>query len=445
MIWLNPAALWALTLVAGVILVHLLRSRRARRLPFPSLRFVRPSRATSARLRLPSDWLLLLLRCALVAVAVLAVARPVALVRPRLDAWNARVARAVVLDSSASMRRAADPGPGGSSDAAALADAEATSAQFARRIETASLDEGLSTALAWLETAPPARQEVVVISDFHEGAFDSRALTAVPAHVGIRLLPAGALPPSAAIDGIALLDAPRQPSRRSRIELSQDGTRVVVVAAPGTRVGGLRIGARADQSEAIATLLQAVAEAGTPAPSAVEPIAVEFDGAPTVGGQAAPGAWMLQTIVRLADDEGLRRLAAHSTAASTIPATPGDIEILRDRRRQVLVAARANGPELVVRAAVDASSYEAARVLRAVLAARQGSLAQAEEEIRPIPPTLLASSTRAPGEAPPVSWRHAETSDSRWAWATVLLLLAIEQWARRPRGIDAAGTRDVAA
>ena len=57
--WLNPAALIGLTLVTGPVIVHLLRRRRSRRVPFPSLRFLQPSHAAAVRLHTPADWPLL--------------------------------------------------------------------------------------------------------------------------------------------------------------------------------------------------------------------------------------------------------------------------------------------------------------------------------------------------------------------------------------------------
>src|SRR5262245_15328446 len=77
---------------------------RADRMLFPSLRFVRASRTAAVRLRPPSEWWLLIVRTAAVALAVCAVARPILQTKGRVTAWNARTARAVVVDTSDSMR-----------------------------------------------------------------------------------------------------------------------------------------------------------------------------------------------------------------------------------------------------------------------------------------------------------------------------------------------------
>ena len=110
--WQNAAALWALPLAAVPFVVHLLRTHHAKRVAFPSLRFVQPSRTAAVRMRLPSDVLLMLVRIAIVALAVGALAGPIVLTEARTAAWNARTARAVVVDVSDSMRVA--DGSGGS-------------------------------------------------------------------------------------------------------------------------------------------------------------------------------------------------------------------------------------------------------------------------------------------------------------------------------------------
>ena len=135
--WLNPAALAGLALLAGPVLVHLLLRHRADRVPFPSLRFVRPSRTAAVRVRLPSDLALLLLRMAIVALAVAALARPLVVAGPRLAAWNARIARAIVVDVSDSMKTGS-----ALSEAAEAAKAEGQAAVFAERIDAARPQSG---------------------------------------------------------------------------------------------------------------------------------------------------------------------------------------------------------------------------------------------------------------------------------------------------------------
>jgi hypothetical protein len=174
-ILLHPAGLAALAALVAPILVHLLLRRRARRVPFPSLRFVRPANAAAVRLRAITDWPLLMVRCAIVAAAALALARPLLVTPARRAAWDARTARAIVVDVTPT---AGDP-------SAAVAE-ERHGAFNSTIIRSTAIDAGIAEAVAWLDTAPPARREVVVISDFQLGTVDRLTVDCVPESVGVR-------------------------------------------------------------------------------------------------------------------------------------------------------------------------------------------------------------------------------------------------------------------
>ena len=150
--WLNPSALWALPLALLPVIIHLLRTHHARRVQFPSLRFVQPSRAAAVRMRLPSDILLMALRVAVVGLAVAAIAGPILLTSSRLSAWNTRTARAVVVDTSESMRAYGDGGA--ERMAADAAVAELQGAAYPQRIDASDLGEGIARASQWLESSP---------------------------------------------------------------------------------------------------------------------------------------------------------------------------------------------------------------------------------------------------------------------------------------------------
>jgi hypothetical protein len=173
---LSPAGLAALVALAVPVLVHLLLRRRARRMPFPSLRFIPQSNAVAVRLRAITDWPLLAVRCAIVAAGALAVARPLLITPGRREAWDARTARAVVVDVSPS-----------AGSAAGVVDAERGSANYSTVIAVTSLDAGVVEAVRWLKSALPARRELVVISDFQLGVLDPATLDRVPESVGVRL------------------------------------------------------------------------------------------------------------------------------------------------------------------------------------------------------------------------------------------------------------------
>ena len=74
--WLFPGFLWGIAAIALPILLHLLRRRPVRYVAFPSLRFLattQPKNDRSQRLR---RWLVLVLRCAVLALLAAAFARP---------------------------------------------------------------------------------------------------------------------------------------------------------------------------------------------------------------------------------------------------------------------------------------------------------------------------------------------------------------------------------
>jgi hypothetical protein len=432
--WLLPAALAGLALLAVPILIHLLIRHRAKPLPFPSLRFVRASRTSAIRVHLPSDLALLLLRLAIIALAVAALARPVVLIPWRLAAWNGRTARAVVIDVSASMTPWRQ-------EAEAVVEPEMRGAVFAQRIDAAELGSGLLLAVARLGTAPPARREIVVVSDFQQGALTRAATDRVPAAIGLRLVQVGAAVPERSVRGMELFGVQRTTAQ----EIVLSGASTGVRAAGGSAGGGLRILAAAADHAAVEALQRAVAAAGAPAPSPQQPITITFAGAPwTTRVSAISSAWMLQTVLRLGNDRETAEASAPVGAVeeravqarSDDPGTDGKPwhVLFRDRHSRPLVRAAADGQQLIVDVAAPPSAFVSAAVLRGLLIARQGSSARPEDEIQRMSAAELTALSRQSG---PIAvdglWRSQEGADSRWCWGLVLALLAVEAVARRQR------------
>jgi hypothetical protein len=102
MTWMAPWALLGLLAVAAPVLVHWLARHQAKRLRFPTIQFLMRTSPVSVRRYRLRDRRLLAVRIAIIVAAVLALAQPV-WVRPGAPA--ARPARAVVLDTSASLQR----------------------------------------------------------------------------------------------------------------------------------------------------------------------------------------------------------------------------------------------------------------------------------------------------------------------------------------------------
>lgn len=104
MSFLNPAFLGALALVGIPLLIHLIRRRKLKVVPWAAMEFLRQSQKKQKRRLRIEELILLGLRMLIVALAVMAFARPVlrALGVPLLS-QNARVYAVVVLDNSLSM------------------------------------------------------------------------------------------------------------------------------------------------------------------------------------------------------------------------------------------------------------------------------------------------------------------------------------------------------
>jgi len=422
MMWLHPAALWLLALAGVPIAIHLLRTRRAKRVPFPSVRFVRPSQTASVRLHAPSDLLLLSLRVAIVAIAALACAQPLWITRARETAWNARIARAIVVDASESMRAP------GAAEAVRAAVARESDVFATRTFESAVIGDGITRAVAWLGHVPPARREIVVISDFQLGSMAGAIAGTVPASVGLRF---ERVTRSDVVTGAAVrrLAAPGSAGDRYAIGLTDRGTVVEVQPGQTAESPGLRFFGGAGQEGLAAAVMRAIATAGTPAPDSARPIALR-SGAAIADAQARPVAdrWMIEIVAGLSRDAEINRLAGSIAAA--VPLAEPWTAVVRGQSSQPVVRAAASGGELTLDVATPLDSYFTAALGRAALRHAPWARPPFEAEPETIPDSTLAQLKRGPGPADTASWRSVEHSDARWLWAAALLLLIVETWLR---------------
>ena len=393
MVWLAPAALAGLAAALLPLLLHLLRRRTATRIVLPTARFVVPRTSSTVRLRRISDPILLLVRMAILASAAVALAQPLWMDETRIEAWGNRTARVVVVDASDSARR------GISDEAIAAARA---SADPVVTIASEDLGTALDRASRWLAAAPPARREIVVLSDFQRGALSDADVASVPREMGVRFLPTGPPAPSnppvistLVPDGVVA----------SRVSLQEEGT-LVHHAASGRGIQGLRILAAPEDSDDVSTLLRVVSRAGAVAPDPSQPILVRFRGGESLppSSQTADG-WSFGAVQRF-----LRSIEAGDTSIGVF-STPHT---------------------LVVDVDAEPSSLAAARALKAALDARVDPRSAGELEPERISQERLAAWTREPASPDPAGWQHADDSDARPFWALALLLLGVETFLRRP-------------
>jgi hypothetical protein len=397
MTWLAPGAFAALVLLAGPVLVHMLARRNARRLVFPATHFVRATQAAAVRLRRPSDIGLLLLRLAIVAAAVLAAAQPLVMTPWRLARWNARVTRAVVVDTSRSMP---DPGV-----AARLADEQIRNVFAGRRVNTPDLADGIDRAVRWLRTSPPSRHEIVIVSDFQRGSIDDAAVNRIPPDVGVRVIRAG-VPPASRRVTLPPVEGWRGGVWQATATIDAAGSRVSWVRG-GAAAAARWISVAAAPADAAAAerALRAAVSPGVSAGDAGRRVIVRFAGAPPI--VPAPQPVTSRWIVSAALSDALRAV---------------DPPVTVSERDGVMV----------VDAPIVASAFEAPAVVRAaVLAVRPAAIADDEGEVATVPDEALARWRR---DAAPVTISaipNAHDGDGRWLWALALMLLAVEEWLRR--------------
>ena len=91
--------LFGMTALAIPVIVHLLNRRRFKKLPWAAMRVLQVSLERNQRRMKVEDWILLLLRLAIVALLALALARPAA---AWLDSQSlgSKIASSIIIDSS---------------------------------------------------------------------------------------------------------------------------------------------------------------------------------------------------------------------------------------------------------------------------------------------------------------------------------------------------------
>jgi hypothetical protein len=395
MIWQAPAALLGLVLVAGPVLVHLLARRRATRVLFPATRFVPAVQGAAVRLQRPSDLGLLCLRASAVAAAALASAQPILITPARQRAWASRVARAVVIDTSPSVRPSA---------AMSVAEGESRGVFESQRFASQNLREGIGRALTWLQSSGAARREIAIVSDFQRGSVGAGDFADVPAQVGLRFARAGA--PSGA--GGPLTDVEGWRGARWTPSLVLDAVGTQVTWTRKGRAGEAAVTVRAGPATqgAAGRALAAARSFGIPAGEPPTRVDIAFAGAPSGADMPPKTPWIAAAAIALAADPVV--------VASGAPLVIGE-----------------RGGMLTARTPLSAESPVAPAIVRAVIVAGSPRVADPERETIAIDDATLAGwrrpSAARPGTVPP------DVSDGRWLWGMALALVLIEGMVRNRR------------
>ena len=433
MIWQNPWAWLGLAALAVPVLVHLLGRRSARAQRFPTLRFIEATPPVATRRTRLTDIPLMLVRIAMLAAAVAALAAPLVVSADRERRLGAGIARAIILDTSESVRRASVPygsaqtATGGESSLAMDAvrghgTRLASEARTSVVIETGAPASALAGASAWLEHQR-GRRELAIVSDFQTGAIDSSDLAIVPGDIGIRLIQ---------VSGIWRGDSsPVRPPLLEPIGLA-------ILAGSSER-------ARAEAAVRAAAALTEPARLSPERPVAIVHRGFESRAQLLAGATQPSVPWQGDLLVRLGTDPTL--LAAAAAAATAADSATVGVDsagaaahaiVLRARSGQPIITAAADRPDdrhrLLLFLHADAGSLVSAALVGAVARATARTSPAAEQESTRVDAGTLTTWERAPATA--ATTRTADDggeSDGRWLWLLALALLGVESWLRRGR------------
>jgi hypothetical protein len=441
MLWLNPLALFAVASVALPILIHLLIQRRAERFPFPTLRFLQPTRLAAIRRHLIEELPLLAVRMAVLAAAAAALAGPLLVTAARRQAWDRRIVTAVVTDD------VTRPVEG--------RDREGAPAPALRRtFSGAGIPDGIRRAILWLDTAPPARREIVIASPFAIGSITPADVAAIPAGIGVRFERTGTLPRTRTVPGGRVLTPDGARAREVTLDGDRTSARDALTADPLAWPIDV-VATKADQpaiDAAIAAVLSQRVWAGPPDRRArlnlLPPATLEADLKVVEAGvvrafrpAVIQQPWVADAVSRIAADRDLRDAASRVAAGfsdARFTAAPWQILISAADGRPLAVAA-GSPDRLVVASAARGSDVATPLLLRAIANAIAVPPDLQPAEVVPIADAVLQQWSRpaAPLSSPRI--QSVDEDDRRWLWLVALLLMALEMWMRRASAAERVG------
>jgi hypothetical protein len=412
MLWLNPLALLTLAAIAAPVLIHILVRRTAERFPFPTLRFLQPTRLAAIRRHLLEDWRLLAFRAALLAAAAAALAGPLLVTAARRQGWDRRVVRAVVREGAGT--KLAPPGI----------------------FEGSSLADGIRRAIVWLDTAPPARREIVIASAFPIGSITGIDIAAIPADVGVRFERTATLPRLRTVPAGRLLT--NDGIRAREVTLAGEQTSLSEARAAGTGALPIEIESSPAEQSAIDAAVNAVltervwaAPPDRRARVVVRPASAE----PVSGGSPITQPWMADAVAGITRDRDLAaasaRVASGLADAAFATAPWQTLASAADGRPLAVAAASAN--RLLVASAAPASDLATPVLLRSIANAIASVPDLSADEVVAIADPELRQWSRPPAPMTAPRIDTVDRDDRRWLWGAVLGLLALETWLRRSR------------
>ncbi|MCX5755637.1 MAG: BatA domain-containing protein [Gemmatimonadetes bacterium] len=420
MSWVAPFALIGALLVALPILIHMMGRGRTTVMRFPTLRFLESSRLMPVRRTRLQDIPLLVLRALAIVAAAMALAQPLFRDATPPATADSRVARVIVIDTSASMQRVAV-------DLPTLADsAGAKGAARSVTLRAADLPAALQGAASWAATQS-GRVELVIISDFQRGALTDEAVAAVPGEVGIQLR---RMPVSRGEEGLFSRARQGGADVLAHIAFVGDRTDVEWTLRPSTGLPSavqLRIGSAA--ANLVDATRQGAAAVGIPfwtdsaqrVGAVKTAIAIAFPGdqsraAIRTGAHPLTSRRQAGIIARLLSDPLIAALGDESPFDRAVSSVEAGTPLLT----------------IVSRGAVGTA--ESAALVAAVERAASTVPPPSELDAELIPDATLAKWERAPSARPELQSEHvgdAPAFDGRWFWIIALLLLGAETLLRR--------------
>jgi hypothetical protein len=431
MTWLNPVALAGLVALSIPILVHLFGRRSARRQRFPTLRLLRLSPPTPATRSRPSDILLLVLRCAVIVSAVLALAQPLwpGALRTR-DAQTP--VRAILVDTSASMRRLTSGGTTALDRARALAERMLDSSREGIIVETSRPAANVAGAASWLGRRSGLR-ELAIISDFQAGAVNDGNLASIPAGIGVAMLRVDSVLPDAGSTGLPGVGS----GTIAAIDPQPDGTRATWRTPDAPPSLPVEVLASAEDSTRVRAMIRAVGEAFPGSSGSDRRVSVVFPGYPgarTLSAQVGVlrASWQGDFLLALRRDE---LLASVVSAAELTDACQGNGPGIAVNAKQQVVAtisAAVGDESLMLFSCAEAGSLAGTALLAAVSSAATAAGPFDEREPSVVPDGTLRGWERPATEIAPRGGE--ETSpDGRWLWLFAIVLLVVEELLRRQK------------